>query len=132
MRDNWLKTDLTEEYNMNILDLKFITEKGFFHVFGELFTSEINFVRNDAPDRSDCVLSLGKEAGKSICPEQESFQNGAIFFFEFVKSLTFRLRTIFKMKTLTACHVNSFIAIFSVICQRFIAEHDHCIIHKHV
>ena len=55
--------------------MKFITEKGFFHIFGELFTSEISFVRHDAPDITACGLSLGKEAGKSTCPEQENFRN---------------------------------------------------------
>ena len=44
-------------------------------MFGEFFTSEISFVRNDAPDKTECTLSLGEIAGKSTCPEQESFQN---------------------------------------------------------
>ena len=70
-----MKNDFNEEYGINIHDVKFVSEKGFFHIFGELFTSEINFVRNDPPDKSACVLSLGKDAGKSTCPEHESFPN---------------------------------------------------------
>ena len=71
--DNWLKNDFNDEYTIDIWALKFVTEKGFFHIFGELFTSEISFVRNDAPDKTACTLSLGEIAGKSTCPEQESF-----------------------------------------------------------
>ena len=71
--DNWLKNDFNDEYTIDIWALKFVTEKGFFHIFGELFTSEISFVRNDAPDKTACTLSLGEIAGTSICPEQESF-----------------------------------------------------------
>ena len=71
--DNWLKNFFNSEYTMGIMDIKFVTEKGFFHIFGELFTSEISFIRNDAPDKTACALSLGKEAGKSTCPEQEKF-----------------------------------------------------------
>ena len=71
--DNWLKNSFNSEYTIDIMDSKFVTEKGFFHIFGELFTSEISFIRNDAPDITACALSLGKEAGKSTCPEQESF-----------------------------------------------------------
>ena len=73
--DNWLKNDFNEEYTFDISDVKFVSEKGFFHLFGELFVTEINFVRNEAPDKTECVLSMGKEAGKSTCPEHESFQN---------------------------------------------------------
>ena len=42
---NWLKNDFTEEYSFDILDLKNLLEKGLFHLFGELFTAEINSVR---------------------------------------------------------------------------------------
>ena len=73
--DNWLKNDFNEEYTLDISDVKFVSEKGFFHLFGELFVTEINFVRNEAPDKTECVLSMGKQAGKSTCPEHESFQN---------------------------------------------------------
>ena len=74
--ENWLKNDFTQDYKIYFwTDIKFVIEKGFFHIFGELYTSEINFVRNDAPDKTECVLSLGKEAGKSTCPEQENFQS---------------------------------------------------------
>ena len=73
--ENFLKNEFNKEYTIDINDVKFVSEKGFFHIFGELFTSEISFVRNDAPDKTACALSLGKEAGKSTCPEQESFQN---------------------------------------------------------
>ena len=73
--ENWLKNDFTQDYKIYFwTDIKFVIEKGFFHIFGELYTSEINFVRNDAPDKTECVLSLGKEAGKSTCPEQENFK----------------------------------------------------------
>ena len=72
---NFLKNHFNKEYTIDINDFKFVSEKGFFHIFGELFTSEISFVRNDAPDKTACALSLGKEAGKSTCPEQDSFQN---------------------------------------------------------
>ena len=70
-----MKNDFNSEYTIDISDLKYQTEKGLFHIFGEFFTSEINFVRNDQPDITSCVLSLGKKAGQSICPEHESFQN---------------------------------------------------------
>ena len=42
---NWLKNDFTEEYSFDILDLKNLLEKGLFHLFGELFTAEVNSVR---------------------------------------------------------------------------------------
>ena len=73
--ENWLKNDFNSEYSIDISDFKFQAEKGLFHIFGELFTSEINFVRNDQPDITSCALSLGKNAGQSTCPEHESFQN---------------------------------------------------------
>ena len=73
--NNWLKNDFNSEYTIDIMDSKFVMEKGFFHIFGEYFTSEISFIRNDAPDITACALSLGKEAGKSTCPEQENFRN---------------------------------------------------------
>ena len=72
-KENWLKNDFNEEYTLDITDVKFVSEKGFFHLFGELLLPEINFVRNEAPDKTECVLSLGEEAGKSLCPEHESF-----------------------------------------------------------
>ena len=62
-------------------------EKGFYHIFGEYFTSEISFIRNDAPDITACALSLGKEAGKSTCPEQENFRN-RYFALESIMKLT--------------------------------------------
>ena len=74
-KDNWLKNDFNEEYTLDISDVKFVSEKGFFHLFGELFVTEINFVRNEAPDKTECVLSMGKVAGKSTCPEHESFHS---------------------------------------------------------
>ena len=74
-KDNWLKNDFNEEYTLDISDVKFVSEKGFFHLFGELFVTEINFVRNEAPDKTECVLSMGKEAGKPMCPEHESFHS---------------------------------------------------------
>ena len=72
-KDNPLKNDFNEEYTLDITDVKFVSEKGFFHLFGELLLPEINFVRNEAPDKTECVLALGEEAGKSLCPEHESF-----------------------------------------------------------
>ena len=75
-----MKNDLNEEYEIDLSDFKFLTEKGLFHIFGEFYTSEINFVRNDQPDITSCVLSLGKKGGQSICPEHESFQNYYRFF----------------------------------------------------
>ena len=42
---NWMKNDFTEEYSFDILDLKNLLEKGLFHLFGELFTAEVNSVR---------------------------------------------------------------------------------------
>ena len=73
--DNWMKNEFNSEYTIDISDFQFLMEKGVFHIFGEFFTSEINFLRNDAPDVTACVLALGKKAGQSICPEHESFQN---------------------------------------------------------
>ena len=73
--ENWLKNDFNSEYSIDISDFQFQAEKGLFHIFGELFTSEINFIRNDQPDITSCALSLGKKAGQSTCPEHESFQN---------------------------------------------------------
>ena len=48
--------------------------KGFFHLFGELLLAEINLLRTEPPDRSECVLSMGKIAGQHLCPEHEGFQ----------------------------------------------------------
>ena len=73
--ENFLKNDFNEEYKIDLSAVKYVTEKGFYHIFGEFFTSEISFLRNDAPDKTECTLSLGEIAGKSTCPEQESFQN---------------------------------------------------------
>ena len=78
--DIWLKSDLDDEYQIDVWDFTFLTEKGVFHVFGEFFTSEINFLRNDSPDITSCVLSLGRKAGQATCPEHESFQNYYRFF----------------------------------------------------
>ena len=64
---------------IDISNFKFLMEKGFFHIFGEFFTSEINLVRNEQPDITICVLPLGKKAGQPICPEHESFQNNNRF-----------------------------------------------------
>ena len=75
LKENWLKNVFSQEYTIDVSDLKFLTEKGVFHIFGEFFTSEINYVRNDQPDTTSCVLSLGKKAGQPICPEHEGFQN---------------------------------------------------------
>ena len=77
--DNWLKSTLNDEYQIDLWDFTFLTEKGLFHVFGEYFTSEINLLRNDQPDITSCVLSMGKKAGQSTCPEHESFQNNHRF-----------------------------------------------------
>ena len=51
-----------------------LVEKGFFHLFGELYLDGINSLRSGPPDRSECVLSMGRIAGQYLCPEQESFQ----------------------------------------------------------
>ena len=51
-----------------------LVEKGFFHLFGELYLDGINSLRSGPPDRSECVLSMGRIAGQHLCPEQESFQ----------------------------------------------------------
>ena len=51
-----------------------LVEKGFFHLFGELYLDGINSLRTGPPDRSECVLSMGRIAGQHLCPEQENFQ----------------------------------------------------------
>ena len=73
--ENFLKNDFNEEYKIDLSTVKYVAEKGFFHIFGEFFTSEISFLRNDSPDKTECTLSLGEKAGQSTCPEQESFLN---------------------------------------------------------
>ena len=68
-----MKNDFNEEYKIDLSTVKYVAEKGFFHIFGEFFTSELSFIRNDSPDKTECTLSLGEKAGQSLCPEQESF-----------------------------------------------------------
>ena len=36
--------------------------------------AEINLLRTEPPDRSECVLSMGRIAGQNLCPEHEGFQ----------------------------------------------------------
>ena len=91
--ENWLKNDFNSEYSIDISDFQFQAEKGLFHIFGELFTSEINFIRNDQPDITTCALSLGKKAGQSTCPEHESFQNN----YRIQKILAFIFRIMIDM-----------------------------------
>ena len=54
---NWLKNDFTEEYSFDIMDLKNLLEKGLFHIFGELFTDELNSVRQGPFSNLDLQLT---------------------------------------------------------------------------
>ena len=56
------------------MDIKNLLEKGLFHLFGELFTAEVNSVRLEPPNIAECVLSMGKKSGQTLCPEYECFQ----------------------------------------------------------
>ena len=71
---NHLTNELQEEYKIGVMDVKNLVEKGFFHLFGELYLDGINSLRTGPPDRSECVLSMGRIAGQHLCPEQGSFQ----------------------------------------------------------
>jgi len=67
------KIDLTvndhEETFIDLTDFQNLVQKGFFHLFGELLMTEINSLRTEPPDRSECVLSMGRIAGQHLCPE---------------------------------------------------------------
>ena len=71
-RNNWLKNDFSEDYSINIQDLKNMLEKGLFHLFGELFSAEVSSLQTEPPDRSECVLPLGRKADQFLCPETVS------------------------------------------------------------
>ena len=36
--------------------------------------AEINSLRTEPPDRSECVLPMGRIEGQELCPEYERFQ----------------------------------------------------------
>ena len=108
-------------------------------MFGELYLDGINSLRTGPPDRSECVLSMGRIAGQHLCPEQENFQIKLAYVTYGMSHTPLRISAEIhsivqsrNLKAPTAHFIDtSFVGIFSFR-KHFVVQHVDCIVYKHL